>query len=175
MRTAQTSANGHGIANDVAHTLDQVQGQAVAFSHSAAGNSHGIAYVVEGTPPIRGGGAGNSMPAVAYTKSKRAQSKTDNETWVDGEVTPTINVFDTGDTRATTVVAVRPQSSMQVRRLTPLECEFLQGFPPQHTNVTFRKKPAADGPRYRALGNSMAVPCMWWLGNRIRLSTGQDL
>ena len=115
------------------------------------------------------------MPAVAYTKSKRAQSKTDNETWVDGEVTPTINVFDTGDTRATTVVAVRPQSSMQVRRLTPLECEFLQGFPPQHTNVTFRKKPAADGPRYRALGNSMAVPCMWWLGNRIRLSTGQDL
>jgi site-specific DNA-cytosine methylase len=65
-------------------------------------------------------------------------------------------------------------SSMQVRRLTPSECEYLQGFPEGHTDIVFRKKPAADGPRYRALGNSMAVPCMVWLGNRIHKATKGD-
>jgi DNA (cytosine-5)-methyltransferase 1 len=65
-------------------------------------------------------------------------------------------------------------SSMQVRRLTPSECEYLQGFPAGHTAITFRKKPAADGPRYRALGNSMAVPCMVWLGHRIQQATQGD-
>ncbi|WP_103727615.1 DNA cytosine methyltransferase [Novosphingobium sp. HII-3] len=54
-----------------------------------------------------------------------------------------------------------------VRRLTPVECERLQGFPDQYTNVPYRGKPAADGPRYKALGNSMAVPVMAWLGQRI--------
>ena len=66
------------------------------------------------------------------------------------------------------------QSQMQVRRLTPTECEYLQGFPAGHTNVIYRKKPAADGPRYRALGNSMAVPCMLWLGYRILKATHGD-
>ncbi|MCL6468979.1 MAG: DNA cytosine methyltransferase [Ralstonia sp.] len=56
---------------------------------------------------------------------------------------------------------------MKVRRLTPVECERLQGFPDQYTNVPHRGKPAADGPRYKALGNSMAVPCMAWIGRRI--------
>jgi DNA (cytosine-5)-methyltransferase 1 len=101
--------------------------QAVAFSHSADANSYGTACVVEGTPPLRGGGAGNSMPAVASAKN--------------------------------------------VRRLTPRECERLQGFPDDYTLVTYRNKPAADGPRYRALGNSMAVPCMLWIGWRIHKAT----
>ena len=56
---------------------------------------------------------------------------------------------------------------MSVRRLTPTECERLQGFPDGWTAVPFRGKPASDGPRYKALGNSMAVPCMAWIGNRI--------
>ncbi len=57
---------------------------------------------------------------------------------------------------------------MQVRRLTPVECERLQGFPDGYTNIPWRKKPEApDGPRYKALGNSMAVPCMAWIGKRI--------
>jgi DNA (cytosine-5)-methyltransferase 1 len=56
---------------------------------------------------------------------------------------------------------------MAVRRLTPRECERLQGFPDDYTAVTYRKKPAADGPRYKALGNSMAVPVMAWIGRRI--------
>ena len=55
----------------------------------------------------------------------------------------------------------------QVRRLTVEECEFLQGFPRGYTNILVRGKPAADGPRYKALGNSMAVPCMTWIGRQI--------
>lgn len=56
---------------------------------------------------------------------------------------------------------------MKVRRLTPLECERLQGFPDGWTDVPYRGKPAADGPRYKALGNSMAVNVMRWIGERI--------
>jgi len=56
---------------------------------------------------------------------------------------------------------------MSVRRLTPRECERLQGFPDDYTLIRYRGKPAADGPRYRALGNSMAVPVIRWLGARI--------
>jgi DNA (cytosine-5)-methyltransferase 1 len=55
----------------------------------------------------------------------------------------------------------------QVRRLTPRECERLQGFPDDYTLIQHRGKPAADGPRYKALGNSWAVPCARWIGNRI--------
>ncbi|WP_312329865.1 Dam family site-specific DNA-(adenine-N6)-methyltransferase [Atlantibacter hermannii] len=56
---------------------------------------------------------------------------------------------------------------LKVRRLTPLECERLQGFPDYHTNVLYKGKPATDGPRYKAIGNSMAVPIMRWLMKRI--------
>lgn len=60
---------------------------------------------------------------------------------------------------------------MQVRRLTPTECERLQGFPDGYTQVPHRGKPAADGPRYKSLGNSMAVPVMAWIGRRIDQET----
>jgi DNA (cytosine-5)-methyltransferase 1 len=56
-----------------------------------------------------------------------------------------------------------------VRRLTPTECERLQGFPDGYTLIPYRGKPASDGPRYKALGNSMAVPCMRWIGERIQM------
>ena len=59
-------------------------------------------------------------------------------------------------------------TGMQVRRLTPRECERLQGFPDNYTNIPWRKKEESpDGPRYKALGNSMAVPVMHWIGKRI--------
>jgi DNA (cytosine-5)-methyltransferase 1 len=129
------AAGGTFVTEEFAPTLQsQNNGStavpAVAFSHSAAANSHGVAYVEEGTPPLRGGGAGNSMPAVAQ--------------------------------------------AMAVRRLTPRECERLQGFPDDYTLVEYRKKPAADGPRYRALGNSMAVPVMRWIGERIAMVDGME-
>ncbi|WP_422128622.1 DNA cytosine methyltransferase [Vibrio hannami] len=57
-----------------------------------------------------------------------------------------------------------------VRRLTPTECHRLQGFPDDHCDVTYRGKPAADGPQYKALGNSMAVPCVAWITDRMKLS-----
>ena len=60
---------------------------------------------------------------------------------------------------------------MQVRRLTPRECERLQGFPDDYTAIPFRGKPAADSPRYRALGNSMAVPVVRWIAKRIAAHT----
>jgi DNA (cytosine-5)-methyltransferase 1 len=59
------------------------------------------------------------------------------------------------------------RSQMAVRRLTPRECERLQGFPDDYTLVEYRGKQASDGPRYKALGNSMAVPVMRWIGQRI--------
>ncbi len=64
----------------------------------------------------------------------------------------------------------------QVRRLTPRECERLQGFPDDYTLIPYRGKPAADcpdGPRYKALGNSMAVPVMRWVGQRIDNQTAR--
>lgn len=64
--------------------------------------------------------------------------------------------------------AVQPAPGMQVRRLTPEECESLQGFKRGYTAIPHRNKPAADGPRYKALGNSWAVPCAAWLGKRIQ-------
>ena len=59
------------------------------------------------------------------------------------------------------------RTGMAVRRLTPRECERLQGFPDDYTLIPYRGKSAADGPRYKALGNSMAVPVMRWIGARI--------
>ena len=64
-----------------------------------------------------------------------------------------------------------------VRRLTPRECERLQGFSDNFTRIPYRGKPASkcpDGPRYKALGNSMAVPVMRWIGERIELFHNQN-
>jgi DNA (cytosine-5)-methyltransferase 1 len=63
--------------------------------------------------------------------------------------------------------AVVIQQAMAVRRLTPKECERLQGFPDNYTDIQAKGKPTPDGPRYKALGNSMAVPVMAWIGQRI--------
>ena len=68
--------------------------------------------------------------------------------------------------------------AMTVRRLTPRECERLQGFPDDYTLIPWRKKAVGDcpdGPRYKALGNSMAVNCMEWIGERIAaVEAGED-
>ncbi len=58
-------------------------------------------------------------------------------------------------------------SQWRVRRLMPVECERLQGMPDHYTLVPYRGKPAADAPRYKAIGNSMAVPCVAWVGHRL--------
>jgi len=129
---------------------------------------------------------------VTFRKSRRAQSTEDFETWVSDDVTNTLNCFDVGDIRSTDLVVQafnhqsggdmrgidpRPTAQLQrhqetsilqgmaVRRLTPTECERLQGFPDGWTDIL---PTTPDGPRYKALGNSMAVPVMRWIGSRIQ-------
>jgi DNA (cytosine-5)-methyltransferase 1 len=68
-------------------------------------------------------------------------------------------------------------STSAVRRLTPIECERLQGFPDNFTQIPWRNKSAddcPDGPRYKAMGNSMAVPVMRWIGERIQMVENLD-
>lgn len=214
------------------------------------------------TNPGNGGRSDAINVAVPFRKSKRAQSSTDDETWVQAQQANTLNQFDTGerDTHAvafnwqngggygnaneglgitvegtgplqrcnTPAVAVGvdlynqeitgqvhcplrtagghgapavahslraegfdasedgtgrgtplvPSTPMTVRRLTPREAERLQGFQDDFTLIPYRNKAAElcpDGPRYRALGNSMAVPCMRWIGERIAaVESGDD-
>jgi DNA (cytosine-5)-methyltransferase 1 len=74
------------------------------------------------------------------------------------------------EARRSIVLTGQTPTAMTVRRLTATECEFLQGFPRNYTLIPWRKKPAEDcpdGPRYKALGNSMACNCMAWIGERI--------
>jgi DNA (cytosine-5)-methyltransferase 1 len=120
-----------------------------------------------------------------WNKSRRAQTNEDYETWVEGGVVPTLNSFDNGDTRATTIIFygnrvadIRLQddkintlqarmgtggnnmpmvATTQVRRLTPLECERLQGFPDGWT------EDQSDTNRYKQMGNAVAVPVVEWI------------
>jgi DNA (cytosine-5)-methyltransferase 1 len=120
-----------------------------------------------------------------WNKSRRAQSNTDYETWIEGGVVPTLNAFDNGDVRATTIIFyanrvadLRLQddkintlqarmgtggnnmpmvATTQVRRLTPLECERLQGFPDGWTEGQ------SDTHRYKQMGNAVAVPVVEWI------------
>jgi DNA (cytosine-5)-methyltransferase 1 len=105
--------------------------------------------------------AGAHIPAIAQPMA----TVTDMRGLGDGHVAPTLRAKETANDFAPML-----QTAMQVRRLTPVECERLQGFPDNFTRIPWKKKPAEDcpdGPRYKALGNSMAVPCMKWIGERI--------
>lgn len=135
-----------------------------------SGNGLGVGSETDPAPTL----TSNDRHAVAYRKSRRAKSVDDFETWVDDGVANTVNTFDVGDIRSTTSVVegVTQNDARQVRRLTPIECERLQGFPDDYTKIPWRKKPAddcPDGPRYKAMGNSMAVPVMRWIAERVEL------
>lgn len=96
-------------------------------------------------------GTGRGTPVVAFNWA--AAGNTSSDLGMNAEYTGTL--------QASTHPAVC--DNMQVRRLMPVECERLQGFPDGHTDIPGAK----DGPRYKALGNSMAVPVMRWIGKRI--------
>jgi DNA (cytosine-5)-methyltransferase 1 len=90
-------------------------------------------------------------------------------------VSPSIDVAKAGGVAVSGTLRGHPRPGSNslsgttgVRRLTPRECERLQGFPDDYTLIPYRGRLAADGPRYKALGNSMAVPVMRWIGERIR-------
>ena len=86
-----------------------------------------------------------------------------------------LGVSDTGIAYTLTITDRHAVSDgLQLRRLMPVECERLQGFPDNHTQIPWRGKSAADcpdGPRYKAIGNSMAVPVMCWIGRKIKQET----
>lgn len=144
IRTANTSANGHGVALDVAHTLDQAQGQAVAFEPGSIARHAGPAGESHLAPTLRKE-MGDNQPAVRVGMSVR-------------RLTP----------RECERLQGFPDDYTLITYLKKPACDLLQGFPDDYTPITYRGKPAADGPRYKALGNSMAVPVMRWIGQRIQ-------
>ena len=138
IRTANTGANGHGIAEDVAYTLDGAQVQAVIASALSASMGH------HGHSSPRGDGADNLIPVIAGA----IQAETFHH---GGYPNQTMN-SDNGH--------VFPAGA-GVRRLTPRECERLQGFPDDWTAGQ------ADSHRYRQMGNAVCVPVAEWIGHRI--------
>lgn len=165
VKTAQTSSNGIGVAEDVAYTLDGAQGQAVVFTAKDYGADAGPL-----SPTLRSGthdsshANGGVMPAVAFTASEQSNSfaceRPHYPTLTAGAPTDSSNIQH--GVRMGTVV----------RRLTPRECERLQGLPDDWTLVPYRGKPAADAPRYKAIGNGMAMPVVRWIGERIAMVEG---
>jgi DNA (cytosine-5)-methyltransferase 1 len=95
----------------------------------------------------------SKTPAVAFAQNQLGEVRENN-------VFNTLNTNSNASGRNTPLL----RQNMAVRRLTPVECERLQGFPDDYTNI---KDKCPDGPRYKAMGNSMAVPVMRWIGERI--------
>jgi DNA (cytosine-5)-methyltransferase 1 len=157
VRTAQTGSNGWGVNEESAYTLDGANGQCIAFT----AKDHG-ADASDISPTLRSGSHSGShanggvMPAVAFAQNQLGEVRS-------GDVFNTLNTNANASGRNTAMAAI----GSAVRRLTPRECERLQGFPDDYSLVPYRGKMAADGPRYKALGNSMAVPVMRWIGGRI--------
>jgi len=118
------------------------------------------------TPPVKIGSGTSAMPpAVAFVKRKRAQTVDDDESWSGVGPAPTLNAFDNiGESRATTVAA----QYNGVRRLTPVECERLQGFPDDWTAHLPSGKQLADTHRYRMMGNAVCVSVARWVANKIK-------
>lgn len=107
-----------------------------------------------------GGVSGGSHPVVAFSSKDYAADA--------GYVSPTSRSMGHSESHANAGGQVAISQEKSVRRLTPRECERLQGFPDDWTLINYRGKPACDGPRYKAIGNSMAVPVMRWIGERIQ-------
>jgi DNA (cytosine-5)-methyltransferase 1 len=160
--------SGDVLAGDVMHSL--------GTSQNATGrNAATVAFTLHGSD---GTASAASSTEVAGSLRTRAPGSIENSSttavlqeqsisW-SGELTASTDMAGTlqrGGEGGQVDGVMTPQ--MAVRRLTPRECERLQGFPDDYTLVEYRGKPAADGPRYKALGNSMAVPVMRWIGQRI--------
>jgi DNA (cytosine-5)-methyltransferase 1 len=100
--------------------------------------------------------------AVAVGAFKPGQSAQAHSIGYESEMAPTLEAGSGGNNKPAV------HHGMAVRRLTPVECERLQGFPDNYTDIQPKGKATPDGPRYKALGNSMAVPVMAWIGKRIQ-------
>ena len=160
-RQPMNGGNGNGFTEGgPMYTLNAtgVHGVAYGFEPGIAkrdGNPN--RFVEDKTPTLRAN-MGDNQTATAYAVDVYNQA-------VDGDVAATL----TSACGGTNTSGPKLMQNMAVRRLTPIECERLQGFPDNHTNIPWRKKEESpDGPRYKAMGNSMAVPVMHWLGQQIQ-------
>lgn len=154
---------------ELAHTLGRNNGQenaCIAFSYK----DNGADATSDLSPTIRAGNHDKSHansgqpPAIAYAFKAGQGAKAGGIGYAE-EQSPTLTSASSGTNLAPAVM-----HGVAVRRLTPIECERLQGFPDNHTMIIWRGKDAdecPDGPRYKAIGNSMAVPVMRWIGERI--------
>ncbi len=154
---------------ELAHTLGRNNGQenaCIAFSYKDSGAD----ATSDLSPTIRAGNHDKSHansgqpPAIAYAFKAGQGSKAGGIGYAE-EQSPTLTSASSGTNLAPAVM-----HGVAVRRLTPIECERLQGFPDNHTLIGWRGKDAVecpDWPRYKAIGNSMAVPVMRWIGERI--------
>ncbi|HHT2978638.1 TPA: Dam family site-specific DNA-(adenine-N6)-methyltransferase [Enterobacter hormaechei] len=157
------------INREIAHTLGRNNGQenaCIAFSYK----DNGADATSDLSPTIRAGNHDKSHansgqpPAIAYAFKAGQGAKAGGIGYAE-EQSPTLTSASSGTNLAPAVM-----HGVAVRRLTPIECERLQGFPDNHTLIGWRGKDAdecPDGPRYKAIGNSMAVPVMRWIGERI--------
>jgi len=102
--------------------------------------------------------ASSEMESMAFENNRRDGVR------LYGDITNTLQAFAGTGGGNTPMV----QTTMAVRRLTPVECERLQGFPDHYTDIKPKGRQTPDGPRYKALGNSMAVPVMNWIGQKIQ-------
>lgn len=221
------------VDTDTATTLSarDYKGSTTLVGQPYTGSDYG--KYVEGVGVLRAnggdiGGGSESIVVEPFTKSRRAQTSDDDETWVPGEVAPTLNQFDVGDTRTTTAI-VEPLSfdtqfgsnanvfadqsptlkasqqppsvttavaydeyndrlgsdvhhalragtkqstgvvdaTMTVRRLTPVECERLMGWPDDHTRWKADGTEQADTHRYKQCGNGVATPVAQWIAGHL--------
>jgi DNA (cytosine-5)-methyltransferase 1 len=149
-----TSRWGTGGGN-VPIALQDISGRDKA-QNGRGWNDEGVSYTLDAA----------ATQGVAY--SIREDAIAGNFSATPLEVTPALQALrpSVQSHHAQTFIA----QQMAVRRLTPVECERLQGFPDNYSNIPWRGKPESpDSLRYKAMGNSMAVPCMKWIGERIEM------
>jgi DNA (cytosine-5)-methyltransferase 1 len=154
LRTNPNSGpDGIGVQSGIAYTMEaraEVQAVCVTGDITHTLKAEGFDASEDGT------GRGQPIVTAAFD-IQQITSATNRSTVRDGAPAPTI-------AKASRMHAI---TGVAVRRLMPIECERLQAFPDSYTQVPVRGKPAADGPRYKALGNSMCVNVMRWIGERI--------
>ena len=167
-KTTQTIGSSASDANHVGAVLQPIQISFNDANGTRADRPNGGCYIIENP---------QSSPALTLADSpvKVLQPTIiDRAAFNQGENAQYEPRIEEGQTMSS-LVAKGPhavQHTMAIRRLTPRECERLQGFPDDWTLIPYRNKPAdqcPDGPRYKACGNSMAVPVMRWIGQRIKL------
>jgi DNA (cytosine-5)-methyltransferase 1 len=160
--------DGDVLSGDVMHSLGTSQNATGRNAATVAFTLHGSDGTTSAASSTEvAGSLRTRAPGSIENSSTTAVLQEQSVAW-SGELTASTDVARTlqrGGEGGRMEGVMTPQ--MAVRRLTPRECERLQGFPDDYTLVEYRGKLASDGPRYKALGNSMAVPVMRWIGRRI--------